>query len=84
MAIPADRGIDRERVPTYDYTCQNCGTRFEVRMSIAAYSSEARPPCTACGSERVMRTFTSVNVLTSGRGSCAESGGAPCGRGGFT
>jgi putative FmdB family regulatory protein len=68
-------------VPAYDYACDACGARFEVRMSIAAYSTGEKPVCEACGSARVSRTFTAVNVLTSGRGSASNGS---CGPTGFT
>jgi putative FmdB family regulatory protein len=67
-------------VPAYDHVCEDCGAQFEVRMSIAAYSEGAKPPCERCGSTRVARAFTAVNVLTSGRG--GSSSGASCGGGG--
>ncbi len=67
-------------MPAYDFVCQDCGQRFEVRMSIAAYSEGAEVACEHCGSKRVARAFTSVNVLTSAR-SGSSSG---CGSGGFS
>jgi putative FmdB family regulatory protein len=70
-------------VPAYDYVCEECGATFEVRMSMSAYSEGAKPPCESCGSTRVARAFTSVNVLTGGRGG-GTSGGASCGSGGFS
>jgi len=69
-------------VPAYDYVCQDCGERFEVRMSIAAYSAGSAPQCEACGSASVERAFTTVNVLTGGRGSAGQ-GAAGCGTSGF-
>ena len=54
-------------MPTYDFVCQDCKTPFEVRMSITAYSDGSRPRCEKCGSDKVERTFTAVNVLTSER-----------------
>jgi len=71
-------------MPTYDFVCQDCKTPFAVRMSMTAYSESPKPQCESCGSEKVERTFTAVNVLTSGRSSGAPSGGPACGRGGFT
>ena len=71
-------------MPAYDYVCQQCGSRFEVRMSISAYSSGERPPCGSCGSTDVARAFTTVTVLTSGRGSSGASAGGGCGHSGFT
>ena len=71
-------------MPTYDYACEDCGTRFEKQMSITAYSEGAKPKCEKCSSERVTRVFTSVNVLSSGRGSGSSSNGPACGPGKFT
>jgi putative FmdB family regulatory protein len=71
-------------MPTYDYTCQDCKAPFEVRMSITAYSEGAKTKCDKCGSENVVRAFTAVNVLTSGRGSSGASSGPVCGPGKFT
>ena len=71
-------------MPAYDYVCQRCGERFEVRMSMAAYSEGAKPTCEACGSRDVARAFTTVNVLTSGRGSAGSSVSAGCGHSGFS
>ena len=71
-------------MPTYDYACQACEARFEVRMSITAYSEGAKPVCEKCGSGDVTRAFTSVNVITSGRSSGSACNPAACERGKFT
>lgn len=68
-------------MPAYDYQCQDCGERFEVRMSIAAYSTATTPACEACGSTHVARAFTAVNVLTGGRRGASSS--PSCGSSGF-
>ncbi len=70
-------------MPAYDYVCQDCGEHFEVRMSMAAYSEGAKPPCEKCGSTKVSRAFTAVNVLTTARGGGGSSA-ASCGTGGFS
>ena len=71
-------------MPAYDYTCDDCGSRFEVRMSMAAYGAAEKPACEACGSRRVERAFTTVNVLTAGRTSGGNARSASCGPSGFT
>ena len=72
-------------MPAYDYVCEDCGAHFEVRMSMSAYSSGTKPPCEQCGSEKVTRAFTTVNVLTGSRGGGGGySGGSSCGSGGFS
>ena len=68
-------------MPAYDYVCQDCGTRFEVRMSMSAYSEGAKATCETCGSSNVVRAFTTVNVLTGARGATSGRG---CGTGGFS
>lgn len=72
-------------MPAYDYVCRDCGAKFEVRMSMAAYGQGATPECEECGSARVERAFTAVSVLTGSR-SGSSGGGAGCSgrRGGFT
>lgn len=72
-------------MPAYDYTCERCGHGFEVRMSMAAYAEGVKPECPACGSPKTERAFTTVNVLTAGRGgSSSGSGNSSCGHGGFS
>ncbi len=71
-------------MPAYDYVCQQCGEKFEVRMSISAYSSGDKPPCESCGSTDVERAYTAVNVLFGGRGSSGGSFGGGCGSSGFS
>ena len=71
-------------MPTYDYVCQDCGQRFDVRLSIAAYSEGVKPACTGCGSSNAVRSFGAVNVLTGSRSSGGGTSGAGCGPGGFT
>ena len=74
-------------MPAYDYVCLDCGAKFEVRMSMSAYSSGDKPPCEQCGSANVGRAFTTVNVLTGSRGGgsgASFSAGSSCGSGGFS
>jgi len=77
-----DSSFNRGDVPSYHYRCQDCGTAFERRMSISAYSSDAVVPCPACGSEHTERSFGTVNVLTGSRGGSASSGSS-CAPSGF-
>ena len=50
---------------TYDYFCLDCEQDFEVRMPMSEYSEGRGQECPRCGSQHVVRTFSSVNVLTS-------------------
>lgn len=68
-------------MPAYDYTCQDCGKTFEIRMSISTYSNGVEAGCPTCNSTNTARSFTAVNVMT---GSSGGSGSAPsCAPSGF-
>jgi len=68
-------------VPAYDYVCKDCGAPFMVRMSITAYSCGSAPPCPACESRNVKRSFGAVNVLTATRGGSSAASCGPVGSG---
>jgi putative FmdB family regulatory protein len=45
-------------VPTYDFDCRSCGTRFEAMVAVGE-----QPPCPECGTpdaERVWGSFAYV------------------------
>ncbi len=71
-------------MPAYDSVCQDCGHSFEVRSSITEYSKGLKPRCPRCESDRAIRTFTGVQMLTSrggGRDSfsgCGPAAGPGC------
>ena len=72
-------------MPSYDFTCQDCGASFEVRLSMSAYSAGEGRTCPECGSHQVDRAFTTVNVIAGSRsGSGGYASGGSCGSGGFT
>lgn len=68
-------------MPAYDYQCRDCRTSFMVRMSMSAYSTGAKPPCPACESKNVERTYAAVNVLTATRGGSGAGSCGPVGSG---
>jgi putative FmdB family regulatory protein len=68
-------------VPTYDYKCQDCGKRFDIRASISAYSEGLEAECPECGSDKTTRGFSAINVLTGSQGSGQSSNS--CGFSGF-
>ena len=75
-------------MPRYDFTCQECGSTYEVRLSMSAYDAGEGRECPSCGSPRAERSFTTVNVIAGGGGggfgSAAASTSGGCGFSGFT
>lgn len=70
-------------MPTYEYVCQDCGHPFEIHSSISDYAKGLRPRCPHCQSDRAIRTFTGVQMLTSrgsgrGAGGCGPAAGPGC------
>jgi putative FmdB family regulatory protein len=72
-------------MPSYEFVCRECGAAFEVRLSMSAYEAGEGRRCPECGTDRVERAFTAVNVIAGGRsGSGPSAGGACCRGSGFT
>ncbi len=55
-------------MPAYDYTCQDCGVTFEVRLSFAEVD-QARPVCPQCNSENIRRLISRVHLVATKGGS---------------
>ena len=51
-------------MPTYDYSCEKCGLKFELRLK---FSDEVDQPCVACGSV-AKRQFSAVTIVFKGSG----------------
>ena len=49
-------------MPLYEYKCQNCGRQLEILRTLSDTSS---PPCSACGSENLIRLVSRVSVIKS-------------------
>ena len=74
-------------MPSYDFNCQDCGSTYEIRVSMAAYSAGEGRTCPDCSSNNVERAFTAVNVIAgsrSGGGLGRSLSGGDCGPSGFT
>jgi len=52
-------------VPIYEYECERCGERFELRRSITDSDSEIK--CPKCGAEHLRRIFSLFTMGSSGR-----------------
>lgn len=51
-------------MPVYEYACQECKKRFEVRASLEE-REKARVQCPECKSEKVERVFSAFYAKTS-------------------
>jgi putative FmdB family regulatory protein len=57
-------------MPIYEYECDKCGERFELRRGIA--ESDDAVKCPKCGDEYLRRVISSFGIASSGN-SCAPS-----------
>lgn len=60
-------------MPIYEYSCRDCGSRFE---KLQKSGSGSKPACPSCGSEETIKefsTFSSVESSSSGAG-CYSGG----------
>ena len=69
-------------MPLYEYTCSDCGHRFEVLQRIGENADGLE--CPECGAERVEKEFSTFASSSSGSSTSAAPA-AGCGAGsGFT
>ena len=68
-------------MPMFEFTCTDCGHRFEDLMTLAELAKEL-PACPKCESKAVERGFSAFATRS---GSTAGGAAGPgCGPGGFT
>lgn len=53
-------------MPTYEFQCAKCHKIFEEVISLAEYDKrmKAKKKCPSCGSSRVVRALSTVQVKT--------------------
>jgi putative FmdB family regulatory protein len=66
-------------MPMFEYVCRACGERFEELRS--ADPADPRPVCPECGSEEVVKLFSSFatsssNPVRGGGGGASSCGGS--------
>jgi putative FmdB family regulatory protein len=54
-------------MPTYEYHCEKCGKNFEQVWALAEYDKRIKEKrkCPSCGSSRVVKAISMVQVKTS-------------------
>ena len=68
-------------MPTYEYACPDCATKFNVRASFSEKEKGLKPVCPKCGSKDTVQVFGSVMILARSRGSsppCCPGGDSKC------
>lgn len=71
-------------MPLYEYTCRDCGRRFEVLQRVGADGSGVA--CPGCGGSHVVKQFsTFASAVPSGSAMpCGAPNASACGSGGFS
>jgi putative FmdB family regulatory protein len=69
-------------MPLYDFHCEQCDTKFEVRASIKEKQAGLQPECPTCHSLAARQIVTAGRVLHGSAGGSLSSVGPACGCGG--
>jgi len=64
-------------MPMYEYICDDCGERFELRRNISDADAEVR--CSHCGSEKAKRAISAFACGTGSGDSGGDCGPSPSG-----
>jgi putative FmdB family regulatory protein len=73
-------------MPFYDFTCLDCGNRFEMMRPMSQRDDGVT--CPACGGKEARRELPRIHALVSGSGPTGavpgcDAGGGGCGAAGF-
>ena len=63
-------------MPTYEYFCQDCENKFEVKASLSEKEKGLKVKCPACESTRTMQILGNFFSFSKGKNS---GGGGCCG-----
>lgn len=69
-------------MPLYDFHCEQCDTKFEVRASIKEKQAGLQPECPTCHSHAAQQIVTAGRMLHGSDGGSVSSAGPACGCGG--
>lgn len=53
-------------MPIYDYSCNDCGTTFEIRLSFSEKDKGVNPICPNCSSPNTRQIISGGTVLRTG------------------
>jgi putative FmdB family regulatory protein len=68
-------------MPLYDFHCEQCDTKFEVRASIKEKQAGLQPECPTCHRSAARQIVTAGRVLHGSDGGNVSSAGPACGCG---
>jgi putative FmdB family regulatory protein len=68
-------------MPLYDFHCEQCDTKFEVRASIKEKQAGLQPECPTCHSLAARQIVTAGLVIRGSDGGSVSSAGPACGCG---
>jgi putative FmdB family regulatory protein len=69
-------------MPLYEYTCADCGHRFEVLQRLGEGSEGLT--CPECGAAKVEKQFSTFASASDGKSAASGAGAGACGGSGFT
>jgi putative FmdB family regulatory protein len=72
-------------MPLYEYTCRDCGAKFEVLQRMGADSTGVA--CPKCGGQQIAKQLSTFASTIAGGGSampCGAPSASACGSGGFS
>lgn len=63
-------------MPIYEYFCQDCDNKFEIKASLSAKEKGLKVKCPGCGSNKTFQILGNFFTFSKGGGG---SGGGCCG-----
>jgi putative FmdB family regulatory protein len=68
-------------MPIYEYFCQECENKFEIKATLTEKEKGLKPECPKCHSQEAIQTFGHITVIGSTKDSFTTSPSPCCGPG---
>ena len=54
-------------MPVYEFSCDECGRRFDIVATFAEHDAGLKPVCPKCGAKKTRQVISRVTLLTSSK-----------------
>ncbi|MCK4802188.1 zinc ribbon domain-containing protein [bacterium] len=64
-------------MPTYEYSCLDCGNRFDIFATLSEKEKGLKVKCPKCKSKKTSQVFGNISVITPGKNKSPSSNCPP-------
>jgi len=66
-----------KNMPTYEYSCLNCGNKFDIFATLSEKEKGLKTECPKCKSKKTSQVFGKISIITPGKSKSSPSSCPP-------